>query len=60
MVSSSALANTSAGAPCVICCSSTPEAAKLKRTVVPGFAASNFAPISLKVSVRLAAAETMI
>ncbi|KAG0919224.1 hypothetical protein G6F32_016271 [Rhizopus arrhizus] len=40
MVVSSADANTSTGAPRLICCSSTPEAAKLKSTLVPGCAFS--------------------
>ena len=59
IVSWSALANTSTGAPLAICCSNAPEAAKLSCTRVPGFAASKPAPISLKACVRLAAAETV-
>ena len=60
IVSWSALANTSTGAPWAICCSSAPDAAKLKRTVAPGVAASKPVPMSLKALVRLAAAETVI
>ena len=59
IVSWSALAKTSTGAPWEICWISTPEAAKLKRTVLPGLPASKRWPISLKASVRLAAAETV-
>src|SRR6218665_1810437 len=59
MVSWSALANTSAGAPLAVFCSSTPEAAKLNCTLVPGLAASNSGAMSLNALVRLAAAETV-
>ena len=40
MVSSSALMNTSTGAPCAICWISTPEAAKLNCSLAPGWLAS--------------------
>ena len=59
MVSWSALANTSTGAPLAICCSSGPEAAKLSWTLVPVLAASKAGARSLKALVRLAAAETV-
>ena len=59
IVSWSALANTSTGAPLAICCKSTPDAAKLSCTFVPGCVASNAAPMSLKALVRLAAADTV-
>ncbi len=51
-------ANTSAGAPCWIWVTSVCEPAKLNVTVTPGLAASKACPISLKASVREAAANT--
>ncbi|MNY60295.1 hypothetical protein D3C86_1968280 [compost metagenome] len=58
MVSWSAEANTSTGAPCWICASSGPEAAKLKLSFAPGWLFSNAWPTVWKALVRLAAAET--
>lgn len=60
MLSWSAEAKTSAGAPWAICCNNDPVAAKLKLTFTPGFFAANDLPSSLNDSVRLAAAETRI
>ena len=56
----SADANTSAGAPPWICCTSADDAAKLNVTVVPGFAFSKSAPILVNASVSDAAADTVI
>jgi hypothetical protein len=48
MLAGSAEANTSAGAPCWIWAARSEEPAKLNRTVVPGWAASTWAPIGVK------------
>ena len=56
----SAEAKTSAGAPCWIWATRSEEPAKLKVTVVPGWAFSNSAPIAVKVFFSDAAAKTVI
>jgi len=53
-------ANTSAGAPLVICVASAELAPKLNFTVSPGWAASNCFPSVVKVSFSDAAAKTVI
>src|SRR5215468_3095726 len=53
-------ANTSAGAPALICVARAELAAKLKVTFVPGWAASNCLPSSPKDSVSDAAANTVM
>jgi hypothetical protein len=58
IVSRSALAYTSTGAPCAICVSSTPEDAKLKFNSTPGCSALKALPTSRIASCRLAAADT--
>src|SRR5512143_2876169 len=58
IVSMSALANTSTGAPLTICWSSVLDEPKLKTTLTPGLSASNPLPMSPKAFVRLAAADT--
>ena len=60
MLAPSADANTSAGAPPWICCTSADDAAKLNVTVVPGFAFWKSAPILVNASVSDAAADTVI
>ena len=55
----SAEANTSAGAPCWIWVTRSEEPAKLNVTVVPGWAASNCCPSSVKVDFSEAAANTV-
>jgi len=52
-------ANTSAGAPLLICCASVELAPKLSFTVTPGWAASNIFPIVVNDSVKDAAARTV-
>ena len=52
-------ANTSAGAPLLICCASVELAPKLSFTVTPGWAASNIFPIVVNDSVNDAAARTV-
>src|SRR4029453_1096935 len=52
-------ANTSAGAPLLICCASVELAPKLSLTVTPGWAASNIFPIVVNDSVNDAAARTV-
>src|SRR5436309_14201757 len=52
-------ANTSAGAPCTICCASPELGPKLNTTFTPGCAASNCFPSVLKASVSDAAANTL-
>jgi hypothetical protein len=59
IVSWSADANTSTGAPLAICASKVSEAAKLNSSRVPGCWASKAGASSLKAWVRLAAAETV-
>ena len=59
MLAVSADANTSAGAPWLICVTSDEDAAKLNVTFAPGLAASNAVPISLNESVSDAAANTV-
>src|SRR5690606_27359702 len=56
----SAAANTSAGAPSLICCARVELPAKLKVTVAPSYSASNRSPSSVNTSVREAAAKTVI
>ena len=56
----SAEAKTSTGAPPSICLRRFPDPAKFKFTSVPGFSVSNWDSISVKASVRLAAADTVI
>src|SRR6476661_1752626 len=53
-------ANTSAGAPWVICSASPELGPKLKVTLVPGCAASKLLPSSVNASVSDAAANTVI
>src|SRR6516162_11599033 len=53
-------ANTSAGAPSVICVAKVELAPKLNVTVSPGWAASNCLPILVKLSFSDAAAKTVI
>ena len=59
MESWSAVASTSTGAPAASCWTRASDAPKLNRTSVSGFCASKARPISLKASVRLAAADTV-
>src|SRR6478672_3001553 len=60
MLAGAAEANTSAGAPLVICSARPELGPKLNFTVSPGWAASNCFPSWVKVSVREAAAKTVI
>src|SRR5262245_32317929 len=60
MFAVSAEANTSAGAPSVICCTSADEASKLNVAVASGLAAVNASPISVNDSVNDAAANTVM
>ena len=60
MLAVSAEANTSAGAPSVICVTSADDASKLNVVVASGLAAVNALPISVKASVSEAAANTVI
>jgi len=53
-------ANTSAGAPLVICVASVELAPKLNFTESPGWAASNWSPSLVKVSFSDDAAKTVI
>ena len=48
----SAEANTSAGAPSMICCTSADDASKLKVALASGLAAVNASPTSVNDSVR--------
>src|SRR3954469_5891596 len=52
-------ANTSAGAPCVICCASPELGPKLNTTLTPLCAFSNSSPSTVNASVRDAAANTL-
>ena len=60
MLAVSAEANTSAGAPSVICCTNAEEASKLNVAVASGFAAENASPTSVNDSVSDAAAKTVM
>ena len=60
MLAVSAEANTSAGAPSVICCTSAEEASKLNVAVASGLAAVNASPTSVNDSVSDAAANTVM
>src|SRR5215475_3466320 len=60
MFAGAAEANTSAGAPLVICSARPELGPKLNFTVSPGWAASNCLPIWVKLSVSDAAANTVI
>src|SRR5215467_3653495 len=60
MFAGAAEANTSAGAPLVICSARPELGPKLNFTVSPGWAASNCLPSWVKVSVSEAAAKTVI
>ena len=55
----SAEANTSAGAPWVICVARSEEPAKLSVTLVPGFLASNSSASCVNVALSEAAAKTV-
>src|SRR5690606_35312091 len=52
--------NTSDGAPCSICCTSFPELPKLKVTLIFSCCCSKLVFMSVKASVKLAAADTII
>ena len=60
MLAVSAEANTSAGAPSVICCTSAEEASKLNVAFASGLAAVNASPTSVNDSVSDAAANTVM
>jgi hypothetical protein len=60
MLAGAAEANTSAGAPLVICSARPELGPKLNFTVSPGWAASNCFPSWVKVPVSEAAAKTVI
>src|SRR5262249_57599884 len=60
MLAGDAEANTSAGAPLVICSARPELGPKLNFTVSPGWAASNCFPSVVKLSVSEAAAKTVI
>ena len=60
MFAGAAEANTSAGAPLVICSARPELGPKLNFTVSPGWAASNCLPSWVKVPVSDAAAKTVI
>src|SRR5262245_27568241 len=60
MFAMSAEANTSAGAPSVICCTSAEEASKLNVADASGFAAVKASPTSVNDSVNDVAANTVM